>query len=468
MDIFGTGRSSAPNKNLLDLSHERKFSMKMADLVPILCEEVIPGDTFRMNTEIMVRLAPLVAPMMHRVNVYTHFFFVPNRLVWDDWERFITGGETGNQVEPVLPYVELSNENMALANVSGGLMDFLGYPVTYGQGVVGDSRVNALPLRAYHLIWNEWYRDQNLQGANEIPKKSGVEDADHLMYLQKRNWEKDYFTTCLPWAQKGGEVAIPGEFDGGNLDFTHGTINELRNATRLQRWLEKNARGGSRYIEQILSHFGVRSSDARLQRPEYLGGGKSPIVISEVQQTSQTTQGEDGSPQGNLAGHGIAVGNSHSFTKTFEEHGFVFGLVSVMPRTSYMDTCRRHVWKKDRFDFYWPEFANLGEQPVYKKELYDGLTGGPIPSDVFGYQPRYQEYKFIPSTVHGDFKTSLAFWHMARKFEGTPNLNSSFVTANPTKRVFAVEDPLVHELYVQVYNNLKATRPMPVYSNPSL
>lgn len=517
--LFNQVLGNKPKRNVFDLGHERKFSMNMGELVPILCEEVVPGDTFQMNTEVMMRLAPMISPVMHRVNVYTHFFFVPNRLIWKDWKDFITGGEDGDQA-PVVPYKEVTGQIGYDLLKAGTLSDYLGISAegTFGQ----NFNINVLPFRAYHLIWNEYYRDQNLQSKHPILDTSGadVTTLSNLTKLHKRNWEKDYFTSALPWTQRGGDVQLPlggtapiiytvtGDADivrnntngaphsqaqplsifgdgSGELiaqsqispasidnsdklsadlsQASAATIEELRRATKLQRWLERNARSGSRYIEQILSHFGVKSSDARLQRPEYLGGGKSPVVISEVLQTSST---DSETPQGNMAGHGVSIGNTHKFKKFFEEHGYVIGIISVLPKTSYLQGTRRHFYKSDKFDYFWPEFAQLGEQPVYKGELYSDWDEDDL--ETFGYQSRYAEYKHIPSSCHGDFKGNLDFWHMSRKFSNEPALNSEFVTADPTHRVFAVTDTDVPKLYVQIYNDLKAIRPMPYFNVPTL
>lgn len=482
----------------------------MGDLVPILCEEVIPGDTFRMNSEVMMRLVPMIAPMMHRVNVYTHFFFVPYRIIWEEWEKFITGGEDGEAL-PTVPYIAKDSYTAAGRSGKGTLADYLGCKTYDGSQLSGSDRlVSVLPFRAYQTIYNEYYRDQNLETKVNVAKTSGIElNVSAMMALRKRAWEKDYFTSALPWTQKGGDVLLPNDVvlkddstaqgklvtpvthtptgtttgighdsagglqNDGSIDLVYDpngslgsetTIEELRRATKLQRWLERNARSGSRYIEQMLSHFGVKSSDARLQRPEYLGGGKTPIVISEVLQTSST---DATSPQGEMAGHGIAVGNSHRFKKFFEEHGYVIGIVSVLPRTTYMQGTRKHFYKDDRFDFFWPEFAQLGEQPVTNGELYTTFDPS-VDNQTFGYQSRYSEYKFIPSTVHGEMRDTLKFWHMAREFSSAPALNSTFVKSDPTHRVFAVTDPNEHKLIVQVYNNLKAIRPIPYFNNPTL
>ena len=511
MTLFSQTVGARPKSNAFNLSHEKKFSMKMGDLVPILCEEIIPGDKWQCNTEVLMRMAPMVAPIMHRVNVFTHFFFVPNRLIWEDWEDFITGGEDGTS-EPVRPYRTISSAWNAFMG-EGTLADFLGFSTITPTVAVN---FNALPFRAYNMIYNEYYRDQNLEEKIPVLTTSGNDatSASEFFALRKRAWEKDYFTSALPWTQRGGEVNLPlsgtapvrtepengviYEVSGGGnpatgavslnandelTDLTNneiqptnlvadvdavtlGTIEELRRATKLQQWLERNARGGSRYIEQILVHFGVLSSDARLQRPEFLGGGKTPIVISEVLQTSST---DTETPQGNMAGHALAAGNSHRFTKKFEEHGYIIGIMSVLPKTAYQQGTRKHLLKDDKFDYYWPEFAQLGEQPILQGELYDDYVTANR-TGTFGYQSRYSEYKYIPSSVHGTFKSSQAFWHMGRIFTAAPQLNEEFIQADTTEineRAFAAGDT-EDQLWVQLYHNIKAIRPIPKINNPSL
>ncbi|MEM3318412.1 MAG: major capsid protein [Thermoplasmatales archaeon] len=513
MKIFDKIQLNKPRRSVFDLSHERKFTMNMGDLVPILCQEVIPGDTFRMNLEQLVRFQPMLAPMMHRVNVFTHFFFVPNRIIWNEWEDFITGGEDGTK-NPLFPTFSRS-ANVAKTDFKltpGSLSDYLGYPVA-NQPTTAPALVpiSQLPYRAYHKIWNEFYRDQNLQEPVNISLSSGstplnIQNPDSTSWatralcIQKRAWEKDYFTSSLPFAQKGQQLSIPlsnsqasvkandieirvgTKRDGANYDIeasdssldgeplytdlgdvTASSINELRKAFNLQRWLEKNARGGSRYIEQLLVHFGVKSSDARLQRPEYLGGGKTPVTISEVLQNSAT---ESSSPQGNMAGHGVSAGSSHSFKKYFEEHGFVIGIMSVLPRTAYMQGLPKIFNKFDKFDYYWPDFAHLGEQEVKQGELYYDPSSNVNNDKTFGYQPRYTEYRYVMDSVHGDFTGNLDFWHLGRKFENEPQLNQEFIKANPSHRIFAVQDPLEQKLLVNTYCNLQAIRPIPKYGNP--
>lgn len=515
--IFDKIKVRKPKLSNFDLSHEKKLSLQMGRLVPVFLEEVVPGDRFKVNSEIMMRMAPMISPVMHRVNLYMHYFFVPNRLLWDEWENFITGGEDGSE-DPAFPYMELNNTYKAQYQ-PGLLPDYLGLPVIdQGDTVSGAIQHSALPFRAYQLIYNEYYRDQNLQSKVPITKDSVVQSAElsQLYYLRYRNWEKDYLTSSLPWTQRGGDVNLPIEAEftpdylaeasfqtassgTGNLsvdsqgyvqndgvaqrgqmvnlenpqtvDTSTVTINDLRLAIRLQEWLEKNARAGSRYIEQILSHFGVKSSDSRLQRPEYLGGGRQPIVISEVLNTVGTFSdgsGETGNPQGTMSGHGLSVGNTPSFKRSFEEHGVVMGIMSVLPRTAYQDGIPRFHRKMDKFDFYWPSFAHLGEQEVLQSEVYYHPLSVSYNNAVFGYQSRYSEYKYKPSSVHGEMKDTLDHWHMGRKLTSSVALNTNFITADPTQRIFADTDEDVHKLYCQIYHRFKALRPMPYFGTPRL
>lgn len=518
MNLFSGGnRVSRPKLNKFDLSHERKMSFNMGSLVPIMLQEVVPGDKFRVNTEIFMRLAPMLAPVMHRVNVWTHYFFVPNRLVWSEWEDFITGGRDGDAA-PVYPFLRVTGA-APVGFGNGSLADYLGLPTMASVGV--DLDVSALPFRAYQMIYNEFYRDQNLSDPIEFGIGSGEvtdpTEAEDLGTLRNRCWEKDYLTSALPWAQRGVAASAPGVVDymaqsrainstsGGSLGadgvlgkpvsggsagtlldqslrntggFVSGArieniesvatpINELRKAVKLQEWLERNARGGARYIEQILAHFGVVSSDARLQRPEYLGGGKAPVTISEVLSTFQDPD-DAGEPQGNMAGHGVSVGNRNGFKRRFEEHGFVIGLVSVLPRTAYQQGVNRMWQRFDKFDHYFPEFAHLGEQEVKRSEVWIPPFGGPADNPTFGYQSRYCDMKYGQSSVHGDMRSSLAFWHMGRIFSGAPVLNEAFVTADPTHRIFAVDDVGVHKLWCQLHNSVSALRPMPYFGTPSI
>lgn len=493
--IFESLRMRRPRYSAFDLSHEKKLSFDMAELIPILCEEIVPGDHFKIQTEVMLRFAPMIAPIMHRVNAYVHYFFVPNRLVWDEWEDFITGGQDGTDT-PVMPTFSVGSSALD----PGTLWDYMGIGgVAAGGG--DNAQVQALPFRAYQEIYNTYYRDETLD-----PVVDWAAGSTPATTLRSRRWEKDYFTSSLPWAQRGPEVTIDGNIvykdpalvthsggtkptDGANvttedlaggttaainaggtqplaidnIDSLNITINELRESSRLQEWLEKNARGGYRYIEQLLSHFGVRSSDARLQRPEYLGGGRQPVVISEVLNTSATGS----QAQGTMAGHGISVGTANRARRRFEEHGWLFGILSVIPRTNYQQGIPRKFSRTDKLDYYFPEFAHLGEQEVLNQELYysNGDTDA-TNQGTFGYQQRYAEYKYGCSSVHGEFKTTLAHWHLGRIWNSRPGLTSTFVNCNPDTRIFAVETG--DKMWCQVYNDVKARRPMPYFSNPKL
>lgn len=545
-NIFNSIRMKRPRRNAFNLSYESKLTLNMGELVPIMCMPVVPGDKFRVNTESLVRLAPLVAPMMHRVNVFTHYFFVPNRLVWNDWETFITQGIDGEQ-KPVFPKFNLNMLSYSLLLQDGmfrdgSLWDYLGLPSIGKIGTLADDKaspnsvsvpsagftVSALPFRAYQLCYNEYYRDQNLTDPISFSLDSGeilVNDLRNLLTLRRRAWEKDYFTSALPWLQRGPEVTVPvggDQFSTVTLDRTAGqqivlnnngkaangelfapgtagvtgtlgwknesgsssgpawldpngtlkvdtsqlgvNINDLRTSNALQRWFERNARGGSRYIEQILSHFGVRSSDARLQRPQFLGGGRMPISVSEVLQTSST---DETSPQANMAGHGISAGVNNGFKHYFEEHGYIIGIMSITPRSGYQQGVPRDFTKFDNMDFYFPEFAHLSEQEIKNKEIYLSDDAN-YNEGTFGYTPRYAEYKYKASESHGDFRGNLAYWHLNRIFADKPNLNTTFVECNPSNRVFATSETEDDKFWVQMYQDVRALRLMPKYGTPML
>ena len=503
-NLFNSIKLQRPQKNVFDLTHDVKLSADMGNLTPILTLECVPGDKFELGCESLIRFAPLIAPVMHRMDVSMHYFFVPNRILWDDWEKFITGNDT----EIVAPYLPIDADWLNDPELLPLLktLDYLGVPPPT-TGITTEN-ISALPIAAYQCIYNEYYRDQNLiapvnykltDGSNY----SSLERAKELLTLRKRAWEHDYFTASLPFAQKGaavdiplGEVVIPYQkiegksFLGGNQSvladdgtaypvdpapsvLTPGlyspdatatveptTINDLRRAFRLQEWLEKNARGGTRYIESILTHFGVKSSDKRLQRPEYITGVKSPVVISEIVNTTGQT---DGLPQGNMAGHGISVSSGRSGSYYCEEHGYIIGVMSVMPKTAYQQGIPRTFLKNDNLDYYWPSFAHIGEQPVTNSEIYAYTSNG---NETFGYVPRYAEYKYMASRVAGDFRTTLDYWHLGRIFQSPPALSGQFVNCDPTKRVFAVEDPAGDNLYCHVLNKIKAIRPMPKFGTP--
>ena len=492
--IFESVKMNRPKYSAFDLSHEKKLTCEMGQLIPIYHEEVLPGDIIDVKSEVMVRLAPMIAPVMHRVNVYVHYFYVPNRIIWTQWEDFITGGKDGDST-PTMPTITYNSQIGV-----GTLGDYLGIGGTVA-GAVYNPELNALPFRAYQAIFNEYYRDETLDDVVDYTAESAAAS------LRTRRWEKDYFTSCLPWTQRGAEVPVPFRFNpsqnepdtvywttvdppvpastAGDLTNTNAgevrsgatnlpstidnsqslefLINDLRESSALQRFLENNARGGYRYIEQLLHRFGVSSSDKRLDRPEYLGGGRQPVVISEVLNTSATAT----QPQGEMAGHGISVGMANRARKYFEEHGQLLGIMSILPRTGYQQGIPRKFLRMDKLDYYNPEFANIGEQEVQSMELYMH-TGGTQESneEVFGYQQRYAEYKYGCSTVHGDFRDNLDFWHMGRIFSSRPSLNNVFVTSDPTERIFAVATD--DHCWIQVYNQVRAKRKMPYYARPSL
>lgn len=488
----------SPPRNAFDLSHDVKLSCNMGQLVPIMCTEVVPGDKIGIACESMIRFAPMVAPVMHRFDVTMHYFFVPNRILWDNWENFITQTKIGGVI-PAFPYITMNSTNWAL----GGLADYMGIPDPIGTD---SEKISAMPFAAYQKIWNDYYRDQNLQTDICPPQSFMLGDGNNtsewltkLGVLRNRCWEHDYLTAALPFAQKGDAVNIPMAFP--DLPVLHNaanpttltgapdnvtlpsnpsstvtedayvetstldqntTINDLRRAMRLQEWLEKNARGGTRYSEHIKVHFDVRSSDGRLQRPEYITGVKTPVQISEVLQTGESAT----TPQGNMAGHGVAVASGKYGAYYAEEHGYIIGIMSVMPKTAYQQGIPRHFTKtEDAFQYYYPSFANIGEQEIKNKEVY--AYQGAASEEVFGYIPRYAEYKFENNRVAGSFRADLAYWQAGRIFTSAPALNEDFVKADPTHRIFAVTDPDVHKLYCQVLNKVLAIRPMPKYGTPT-
>lgn len=537
MSIFSTVKIPRCGSNTFNLTHHRKLSTQMGRLTPILCEEVLPGDRWRIHSNSLVRLAPMLAPIMHNVNVYMHYFFVPNRILWNEWEDFITGGSDGT-LTPRFPYMYSSAGDFDRFYGNGTLADFLGIQGVNGAtGTSPEFNCNALPFRAYAQIWNDYYRDQNLQEPIAFSKASGaspVADIESLTRFRNRAWQKDYFTSALPWTQRGPQAVIPvdsgsltgnlsgtaelvrrtgaiqyyrdrdnrnpiapgdypvadsngqlyslGDNDPVNLDlnnshyadlssgtFTVDTdqigieVNDFRASVALQSWMENNARGGGRYFEQIRSHFRVSSPDARLQRAEYIGGGKAPISISEVLQTSST----DSTPLAEMAGHGLSVGRTNSASFFAQEHGFVIGIMSILPRTSYQQGVRRFFRKFDRFDYAFPELAHLGEQPVFNWELYFNPREDAPNLGTFGYQSRYAEYKFIPDTTHGDFRTTLNHWTMTRIFNNRPALNGDFVTSDPTQRIYAVTDNS-DKCWCLIQNNVRVRRMLPKFGIPRI
>lgn len=569
MKQFDSVPIKVPAKNVFNLSHDVKASYNFDRIYPFLCKQIYPGDRFNCRAEVFMRTMPLFAPVLHNVDMFIYFVFVPQRLVWNenkktDFRVFITGGEDGNS-NPILPYWTYSQLRELAENTTdyglplgdnsfyteGALIDHLGLPTvsrsSHSMPSSGaDLAISSLPLRAYQFIWNELFRNQNLQNAVEFSYDQGQEslsDLAKLVTIRKKCWEKDYFTACLPWQQRGSAAYIPmdtsnaaisavvesqrlyvtGPFagtkvttaDGSNesrmstaadgalyvnddgminkanvkivdenshyvsaaeiarslrvTGLQMGTINDLRTMIRLQAWLENNARCGSRYIEQLLAHFGVHSSDARLQRPELLGGGKIPLIFSEIPQTSEDTAT---SVQGNLAGKGELYGKTAGFNEYFEEHGYLFGLLTIIPRTSYCQGIPREFTYHEKTDFYFPEFANLSEQAVSKFEVYyDPAAPSSDALAEFGYIGRYDEMRYIPSSVHGELRTNLQQWHLGRIFSNTPALNADFVQAQTRANIFSLEDISngSHDPFIcQIHLDIRAERPLPEYSVPSI
>lgn len=503
MSIFSQVANRRPSKSVFNLSHEKKLTCDMATLIPHYLQEVMPGDKFRVSSEVFLRMAPTLAPLMHRVNVRTFYFFCPNRILWDGWKDFITGGEDGTNTD-VIPSINMG-ESTKTRFGKGSLSDYFGIPTldpdtTYTQS----KRITILPFRAYQMIYNEYFRDQNIQA--KIPVDTGNTVDNEHTNIRKVNWERDYLTSALPWAQKGNPISAPiditysssayirdslgdppvsgagqvnyeadgkisastqplaGMIENLDPDATGIDVNELRKAVRLQEWLEKNARAGSRYVESIMAHFGERVPDYTAQRPVFLGGGRQPVQISEV--LSTYTNSTDNLPQGNMTGHGVSIGRNNGFNHRFTEHGYIIGLMTIIPRTAYQQGLERFWTRQGKFDFPWPEFAQLGEQEIFNYEAF--FNADPEDDETFGYQARYADLKFRNSQVAGDFRDNLSFWHMGRQFINRPVLNTNFITANPRKDIFAVNDPDVHNLYVQIFNNVKAVRPLPYHNVPTL
>lgn len=480
-------------RSKFSLSNYKLLTGDMGELLPIGLTEVLPGDSIQQATSALIRCSPLLAPVMHPVRCDISHWFVPNRLIWEDWEDFITGGPDGMDAS-VFPTITIGGGSGAAV---GSLADYLGVPTG-----VNNIEVSALPFRAYALIWNEWFRDQDLQTALTIDETSGP-DTTTSVALQNSCWEKDYFTSSRPWEQKGPAITIPlgdeaplvrrnnatawdvyvagantrpsvgsvsneGSPTGSKLwrsaagisldpndqlyaDLSGAsavTINLLREAFALQRYEEARARFGSRYTE-YLRYLGVKSSDARLQRPEYLGGGRQTVQFSEVLQTAEGTN-----PVGELRGHGIAASRTNRYRRYFEEHGYILSLLTVRPKTIYSQGLPRTWNRRIKEDYWQKELQHIGQQEVANKEVYAAHAS---PDDTFGFQDRYDEYRRSESTIAGEFRTSaLDFWHFARIFGSSPALNADFVKSVPTDRTFAV--PSEDVLYIMAKHSIQARR----------
>lgn len=513
-------RVSKPNirRSTFDRSHGYKTTFDSGKLIPIYVDEALPGDTFKMTANLFGRLSTPLKPIMDNIYMDTHFFSVPIRLVWDNWKRF--NGEQDNPEDSTdfaMPVINSAGTGFE----QDSLYDYLGIPTK-----VPGLEIRADFLRAINLIWNEWYRDENLQDSVVVKKDDGPDDP--LFYnVLPRGKRKDYFTSGLPWAQKAEPVTIPlgdtaevitdnttprvyttdsavesdiilgsdwsldtnnniagsqpilfGSNTGLQVDLSSATavtVNLLRERFQIQKMYERDARGGTRYTETIYSHFGVISPDARQNRPTYIGGGTTYVNVSPIAQTTQTLDA-GGTPQGNLAAMGT-VSSKSGFTQSFTEHEIIVGFVSVRADLNYQQGLNRMWSRSTRFDFYWPSLAHLGEQAILNKEIYaQGSTvlnpdGNPVDDDVFAYAERFAEYRFKPSSVTSAFRsnhdTSLDFWHLAQEFGELPSLNAGFIEENPPiDRIVATpEEP---QFILDCYFDLKCTRPMPTYAIPGL
>jgi len=522
-------------RSKFDCQSAHKTTFDAGYLVPVYVDEVLPGDTFNLKMTAFARLSTPLYPIMDNMVMDSFFFFIPNRLVWDNWEKFM-----GQQENPddSIDYVIPQQTSPVGGYAIGSLQDYMGLPTVGQMDPTKTIDHCAFFTRAYSLCWNQWFRDENLQDS-VLVYKGDVTDTDAATNyeLLRRGKRKDYFTSALPWPQKGASVTLPlgtsapvfgtgkalGMTDGttnvgmstagdraalystlydSNIgtansgstlnttksvgvvtsgasglyadlsEATAATINQLRQSFQIQKLLERDARGGTRYTEIIRSHFGVISPDARLQRPEYLGGGSTPININPIAQTSASAATGTNTPLGTLASMGTALAHNHGFTQSFVEHGVIIGLVSIRADLTYQQGLSRMWSRETRYDFYFPAFAMLGEQAVLNKEIY--VTGNSTDDDVFGYQERWAEYRYYPSRISGLFRSTASgtidAWHLAQKFTTLPTLNDTFIADTPpVERVVAVGAAANGKQFIfDSFFDVKKARPLPMYSVPGL
>lgn len=528
MGVFQQTGALHPKRTAFDLSHERLFTCEAGKLYPCCLIDCVPGDTFEISQQILMRLQPQAAPLMETITMYAYFFFVPYRLLEGEWEDFISGGKEGTY-EGQLALFNPGNYDTDCGK--GTLWDYFGFPINkLYKGVSGEEITQftalddqdkplALPWKAYNKIYNEYFRDENLQ--NEVNEMN-----NQPLY---RAWKKDYFTSALPWQQRGIAPSIPlsgtgtiqledittknmyewsshstsagnakaysdhwkktsgaGETNeeisqlntaaiqmrdpaisiSGQPRVDLGTIatfdvSDLRLITQIQKWMERNARGGVRYTEFLGQHFGVAPTDERLDRAEYIGGLKAPVILTEILQTSESAD----TPQGNMTGKGIGAAQDFIGKYHVEEFGLIMGIFNIMPRPKYQQGISRHWTKRTRYDYFFPEFVNLSEQAIHEREIFL-QTDKTANEQVFGFQGRYDEYRVMENSVHGEFRDTLDYWHMGRIFKNAPNLNEQFIRCDPTKRNFLIQDEPGY--LVQLVNQIKAIRPMPYMAEPGL